>query len=128
MKTLKIGIASYEDMKARTLAIAKGEITPKTNEPKVWFTSPESFAKVLSNRNRALLAVISDTHPTSLHDLAAQTGRSPGNLSRTLKTMERYGLVLLHKGERGRIRAEVPYHDVQLEMTLSQNVTTNSSP
>ena len=123
MKTLKIGIASYEDMKARTLAIAKGEITPKANDPKVWFTSPESFAKVLSNRNRALLAVISDTRPTSLHDLAARTGRSPGNLSRTLKTMERFGLVLLHKGERGRIRAEVPYHDVQLEMTLSRNGT-----
>ena len=119
MKTLKVGIASYEDMKARTLAIARGELRPKPNDPKVWFTSPESFAKLLSNRNRALLAQIADTHPTSLHDLATTTGRTPGNLSRTLKMMERYGLVRLHKGERGKLRPEVPYREVQLEMTLS---------
>ncbi len=119
MKTLKVGIASYDDMKARTMAIAKGELRPKPGDPKVWFTSPESFAKLLSNRNRALLAQIADTHPESLHDLATSTGRTPGNLSRTLRTMERYGLVRLHKGERGRLRPEVPYQDVRLEMTLS---------
>lgn len=119
MKTLKVGIASYDDMKARTLAIARGELRPKPGDPKVWFTSPESFAKVLSNRNRALLAQIAHTHPSSLHELASSTGRTPGNLSRTLKTMEQYGLVRLHKGERGKLRAEVPYRDVQLEMTLS---------
>ena len=119
MNTLKVGIASYEDMKARTLAIAKGELRPKPSDPKVWFTSPESFAKLLSNRNRSLLEQIADTRPESLHELAASSGRTPGNLSRTLKTMERYGLVRLHKGERGRLRPEGPYRDVQLEMTLS---------
>ena len=67
MKALKVGIASYEDMKARTMAIAKGELRPKPTDPKVWFTSPESFARLLSHRNRALLAQISDTHPESLH-------------------------------------------------------------
>ena len=71
------------------------------------------------NRNRALLAQIADTHPSSLHELAATTGRTPGNLSRTLKTMERYGLVRLHKGERGKICPELVYRDVQLVMTLS---------
>lgn len=50
MKTLEVGIASYADMKARTMAIARGELRPKPGDPKVWFTSPESFAKVLSNR------------------------------------------------------------------------------
>ena len=119
MTTLKVGIASYEDMKARTLAIARGELRPQAGEPKVWFTSPESFAKVLSNRNRALLAQIAELHPASLQELAASTGRTPGNLSRTLRTMERYGLVRLHRGERGRLRPEVPYRDVQLEMTLT---------
>jgi predicted transcriptional regulator len=119
MKTLKVGIASYEEMKARTLAIARGELRPKPGDPKVWFTSPESFAKLLSNRNRALLAQIADTRPSSLHELATATGRTPGNLSRTLKTMERYGLVRLHRGVRGAVRPEVPYRDVHLEMTLS---------
>ena len=119
MKTLKVGIASYEDMKTRTVAIARGELRPKPGDPKVWFTSPESLAKLLSDHNRALLAQIAGTQPWSLHKLATTTGRTPGNLSRTLKTMERYGLVRLHKGERGELRPEVPYRDVQLEMTLS---------
>ena len=119
MKTLKIGIASYEDMKARTLAIARGRLKPKAHEPKVWFTSTESFAKVLSNRNRALLAVIAATHPASLQELATRTGRKASNLSRTLKTMERYGLVRLHYGERGRVRPEVPYQAISLELAFS---------
>lgn len=60
MKTMKVGIASYEDMKARTLAIARGELRAKPGDPKVWCTSPESFARVLLSRNRALLAQIAD--------------------------------------------------------------------
>ena len=116
MKTLKIGIASYEKMKARTLAIARGQLRPKGDEPKVWFTSTESFAKVLSNKNRALLAVIAATHPASLQELAARTGRKASNLSRTLRTMEHYGLVRLRRGERGRVRPEVPYQSISLEL------------
>ncbi|HJP22187.1 MAG TPA: transcriptional regulator, partial [Alphaproteobacteria bacterium] len=52
MTTLKVGIASYQDMKARSMAIARGEGKARRGEPKVWFTSLESFAKVLSDRNR----------------------------------------------------------------------------
>ena len=48
MKTLTIGIASYDRMKARTTAIARGEHKPAEDDPSVWFTSVESFAKVLS--------------------------------------------------------------------------------
>ncbi|HXZ88745.1 MAG TPA: helix-turn-helix domain-containing protein, partial [Candidatus Binataceae bacterium] len=103
MKTLKIGIASYDEMKARTIAIARGEIRPKPGEPKLWFTSTESFARVLSRKNRALLEVIAKRRPSSLQELAKCTGRKPSNLSRTLKTMEHYGFVRLHRGERGRI-------------------------
>ena len=63
MKSLKIRIASYENMQARTMAIARGELKPKAHEPKVWFASTESFARVLSHKNRALLAIIAATHP-----------------------------------------------------------------
>ncbi len=34
MQMLKIGIASYEQMKARTLSIARGELKPRPTEPK----------------------------------------------------------------------------------------------
>ena len=118
MKTLKVSIATYEEMKVRTMAIARGEFRPKTSDPKVWFTSPESFTKLLSNRNRALLAQIVDTQPASLNELATSSGRKPGNLSRTLRTMERYGIVRLLKRESGKLRPEVTYQDVRLVMTI----------
>jgi predicted transcriptional regulator len=65
MTTLKVGVASYEDMKARTLRIARGE-RPARGAPKVWFTSTESFSKVLSGGNRALLRIIAEKVPSSL--------------------------------------------------------------
>lgn len=43
MTTLKIGIATYEEMKARTLAVARGDLTPKAEDPKVWSTSVDGF-------------------------------------------------------------------------------------
>jgi predicted transcriptional regulator len=119
MKTLKIGIAAYEDMKDRTMKIARGQLKPRPQDPKVWFTSTESFAKVLSNKNRALLATIIETHPGSLQELAESTGRKTSNLSRTLKTMEHYGFVRLHRGARGRIRPEVPYQAISLELPFA---------
>ncbi|MFI5365597.1 MAG: helix-turn-helix domain-containing protein [Candidatus Binatia bacterium] len=63
--------------------------------------------------------VIAATHPASLQELAARTGRKASNLSRTLKTMEQYGLVRLHRGERGRVRPEVPYQSIFLELPLN---------
>ncbi len=118
MKTLKVGIASYEDMKTRTLAIARGDLKPERNDPSVWFPSAESFAKVLSDKNRALLNTIAEARPQSLAELEALTGRRKSNLSRTLKTLARYGLVRLKRGERGRIVPEVPYSEISLVMPL----------
>lgn len=118
-KTLNVGIASRAEYKARTIAIARGEIQPGRNEPKVWFQSMESFAKVLSDRNRELLATIAATAPASVSELAQRTGRAPSNLSRTLKTMEQYGLVEFRGGE-GKARApRVVYSDILLDVPLS---------
>ena len=78
MTTLKVGIASYDEMKARTMAMAQGKRCVKADEPKVWFTSTESFAKVLSAGNRELLRVIAEKGPGSLHELprfGGPTGR-----------------------------------------------------
>jgi predicted transcriptional regulator len=82
--TLRVGSANYEQMKARTLTIARGEYKPAAGEPKVWFTSAESFARVPSARNRALLGIIAESKPESLTRLAELTGRKKSNLSRTL--------------------------------------------
>jgi predicted transcriptional regulator len=120
MTTLKVGIASYEEMKARTMAIARGERRVAPGEPKVWFTSTESFAKVLSAGNRELMRIIAEKAPASLDELAELTGRAKSNLSRTLKTMEAYGLVRLERGERGRISPKIVHDRVELELPLTQ--------
>ena len=118
-KVLRIGIASRDEMRARTLAIARGEHTPEPNEPKIWFASLESLAQVLSSKNQLLLEMIRRSNPTSLAELAKISGREESNLNRTLHTMERYGLVRLNKGDRGRIVPEVPYDRLFLEMPLA---------
>jgi len=119
MSTLKVGIASYEEMKALTLSIASGQRRLVPQEPKVWFPSTESFAKVLSAGNRELLRIIAEQAPGSLDELAQLAGRKKSNLSRTLKTMANYGLVLLERGPRGRIAAKVVHDRIELELPLA---------
>ena len=119
MRTLKIGIADYDRMKARTMEIARGERKPAKGEPMVWFTSVESFAKVLSRRNQELLALIAREKPRSLTELAELAGRNKSNLSRTLKTMSRYGLVELTEGRRGMLVPRVRYDRVRLDVSLT---------
>ncbi|HEY2977183.1 MAG TPA: helix-turn-helix domain-containing protein [Burkholderiaceae bacterium] len=97
MKMIVIGILPQEQIRARAIAIARGEYKPKPGEPRIWFTSMKSVAEVLSDSNRALLKVIRETQPQSVAELAQTTGRQRSNLSRTLKTMSRYGLVDLKR-------------------------------
>jgi predicted transcriptional regulator len=96
-KILYVGIMNKADYIKRTISIAKGEYKPKEDEPKVWFESIKSLAQVLSNENQELLKIIDDKHPRSLTELEMLSGRKKSNLSRTLKTLERYGIVQLHK-------------------------------
>ena len=118
MKKLIVGIASYEEMKARSMAIAKGEYSPGRGEPKVWFTSLESFAKVLSKRNVELLQIIAEHQPVGYKELESLSGRKIPSLSRTLRTMERYGLVRLEKGPNRKIIPHALYSDVELKYPL----------
>ena len=118
-RVLRIGIASREMMKARTIAIARGEHKPGPNEPKVWFASMESLAQVLSTKNQLLLELIRRLHPASMKELADISGRKPGNLSRTLRNMERYRLVKLNKSEEGTIVPEVPYESLTFDLPVA---------
>jgi predicted transcriptional regulator len=47
MKTIVIGVMPQEQIRARAIAIAKGEHKLKPGEPKIWFTSMKSVAEVL---------------------------------------------------------------------------------
>lgn len=120
MTTLKVGIADYEEMKARTIRIARGEEKPSPGDPKVWFTSTESFAQVLSAGNRELLRVIAEQAPGSLEELAEITGRAKSNLSRTLKKMASYGLVRMDPGDGRKLAPKVVHDMVELELPLTK--------
>lgn len=121
-RTIRVGIQSYGAIKSRTIAIAGGAHKAAADEPKVWFVSLKSFASVLSEENAALLAEIRKSRPASLKELEKSTGRAQSNLSRTLRTMEKYGLVRLTegKGSRGRkpLRPEVLIDRIVLELAV----------
>ncbi len=120
-QVLKIGIIPREDYKKRTIAIARGEYKPKKGEPKVWFESINSMAQVLSSENQKLLKVINEKKPTSLKELEIATGRKSSNLSRTLKTMSRYGIVDLVKQNKS-IKPVVKATDFKVEFGIDLNV------
>jgi predicted transcriptional regulator len=116
-RVMKIGIISKEDYIKRTLAIAKGEYKPRKNEPKVWFESTKSMSQILSAENQELLRVIINNRPSSITELEEITKRKKSNLSRTLKTLEKYGIVELNK-IKGKIMPKVKATDFRVEFGL----------
>jgi len=118
-KMMRVGIISREEYWKRTIAIARGEYVPKRGEPKIWFESLQAMAQVLSSENRQLLRVIIDRKPKSIKELESITGRKSSNLSRTLKTMERYGIVDLSKQNKNVI-PKVNVTDFQVEFGIGQ--------
>ncbi len=121
-KTIKIGIISQKNYKSRTIAIARGKHKPKRGEPKVWFESVQSMAQVLSSENQELLRIIQEQKPASLKQLEAVSGRKRSNLSRTLKTMSRYGIVDLVRQKRA-VKPVVKATDFKVEFGLNSSFT-----
>ena len=117
-KTLNIGIASVEDYQARALAIVRGEYKPGKDEPKIWFSSIESLAQVLSTKNQLLLELIARAKPSSITELAELSGREQSNLSRTLKTMAQYGFVELKKGAGRELVIIAPYEQFKVQCKI----------
>ena len=118
MKVMNVGIMSREEYRKRTIAIARGVYHPKENEPKVWFESIKSLAQVLSNENQELLKLILERKPQSISELEEISERRKSNLSRTLKTLENYGIVSLKKSN-GRVIPTVEATDFKVEFGLN---------
>lgn len=117
MKIMNVGIISRENYKKRTIAIAKGTYKPKKDEPKVWFESIKSLSQILSNENQELLKLIIECKPKSLTELEKISHRKKSNLSRTLKTLENYGIVSLNK-ENGKVIPTVQATNFKLEFDI----------
>ncbi len=118
LKTIIVGIMSKKEYKKRTMAIVRGTYKPKKDEPKIWFESIKSMAQILSSENQALLKIILENEPKSLKELETLTGRAKSNLSRTLRTLERYGIVELHKEQQSLV-PEVLATNFRVEFRLN---------
>jgi predicted transcriptional regulator len=116
-RTIRVGIISKDDYAKRTIAIAKGEYKPRKDEPKIWFESLQSMSQILSDDNQDLLRLIIDHKPRSLSELEKLSHRNKSNLSRTLKTLERYGIVELPK-EKGKLVPKVKATDFNVKFGL----------
>jgi len=117
-KVMKVGIISKEDYMKRTIAIVKGDYKPRKDEPKIWFESLSSMSQVLSSDNQNLLRVIVENKPRSLAELEKLSDRKKSNLSRTLKTLEKYGIVELLKLQ-GKLVPKVMATDFKVEFGLN---------
>lgn len=102
-KVIKVGIMAYGNFKKYTLAIAGGKYKPGKNEPKIWFESIETMSQVLSTKNVNLLKLIDKQKPQSIRELAELSGRQVSNLSRTLKTFRKYGIIDLIEKKRTKV-------------------------
>ena len=122
-RVMKIGIISRENYVKRTVAIAKGRYKPRNDEPKIWFETLKSMSQILSNENQDLLKLIIDQEPRSLAELEKISHRKKSNLSRTLKTLEKYGIVELPKKD-GRLVPRVLATDFKVEFGLHYSQPT----
>ena len=102
MNKIKIGVMPTKQLHERMIDIAAGRYIPKRGEPKIWFSSMKSLAEVLSVNNRLLLKIIAESKPENIKELAELSGRQPSNLSRPLKTFERYRFVELVADKRSK--------------------------
>ncbi len=118
VKVMKIGIISKQDYVKRTIAVAKGQYKPRNDEPKIWFETLKSMSQILSNENQDLLKLIIDHNPRSLTELEKISHRKKSNLSRTLRTLERFGIVELSK-KKGRLVPKVMATDFRVEFGLN---------
>lgn len=115
---IKVGILSRQMYAKRSIAIARGEYTPRKGEPKVWFESLRSMAEALSSDNQDLLRLITEKNPQSLAELEQLSGRKKSNLSRTLKMLEGYGIVAVKRQDQ-RMIPSVKATDFKVEFGLS---------
>lgn len=115
MKTLRIGIGigAADDVKAHKIAVAKRRLLARAGEPNFWFRSAQSLGKLI-DQNWPLLREIRRRPPRSMSELADRSGRSLSNLSRTLKSLESYGLVSIEPDDGLRKRPRVAYDRIEL--------------
>lgn len=120
---IRVGIASLDQMRDRTLSIARGEWARDEDEPKVWFTSIDALARIFSERSMLLLEMIRNSEPLSVKDLAARTAREEAELVHELHVFERVGLLDIKEDEEGFIQEfkRTPFNKIRAEAEVGKS-------
>lgn len=118
-RILRIGIAPTTQVHRRMLDIAKGSRTQQPDEPRVWFTSWEALARVLSKQNMLLIEMIRECEPESVTELAKSVRRAKTNVLRSLKLLKEFEIVDFDEGEGGRKAPRLKYDDFVVESRLN---------
>jgi predicted transcriptional regulator len=121
-RILHIGIAPREYIHRRMLDIAEGAGRRQPDEPRVWFTSAEALARVLSKKNMILIETIRHSGPASVTELAERVGRNKTNVLRSLKTLKQFEIVDFDEGEGGRKAPRLNYDDFRVDGRLGHSL------
>lgn len=111
-------IQSMKQLKAEMLAVAKGRRQPPTDAGQMSFDSVDAVMRLLTPDNRQLLAVIENSKPASVADLARLVGRAESNVSRTLSRLVAGGFVRLKPGTGKAKVPEVAIHRLTVDIDV----------
>lgn len=111
-------IKSFHDLRDEMKAVARGDIPPPADHPKVLFSSAAAVAQLLTPENRELLRLIRDERPSSIEALAQMSGKAQPNVSRSLEKLERAGLIRMHAGPGKTKQPEVIVRTVRIEIDV----------
>ena len=90
---MKVKIQSHADLRKEMKAVASGKQAAPKDAGGTSVESVETLLRLLTPKNRELLAIIRDRKPRSITELAEMTGRKPPNVTRTLGKLEAIGFV-----------------------------------
>lgn len=111
-------IQSMKQLKAEMLAVAKGRRQAPVDAGQMSFDSVEAVMRLLTPDNRQLLAVIENSKPASVADLARLVGRAESNVSRTLSRLVAGGFVRLKPGAGKAKVPEVAIHRLTVDIDV----------
>ncbi|MDK9702321.1 MAG: MarR family transcriptional regulator [Sulfuritalea sp.] len=111
-------IQSMKQLKADMLAVAKGKRQAPADAAQMSFDSVDAVMRLLTPDNRQLLAVIENSKPASVADLARLVGRAESNVSRTLGRLVAGGFVRLKPGTGKAKVPEVAIHRLTVNIDV----------
>lgn len=100
-------IISHSALRDEMMAVARGEKPAPADAAEQSFESVEALMRLLTPENRRLLALIRDSKPRSIAELATLSGRAAPNLARTLAKLVAVGFVRMDEKDRRRVPTAV---------------------